>query len=260
VTPDRRGGGCRRRLAAARRGRAGSGTSWAVGGWQPPQSRAARSSASTRSPPGSRASATSSWPASSRSVPSRRRSPPARSRSALPVRRLAAGLGRHDPDLVFRRFADDVDDPIGDLVAVGLLIAVRRGARTVPGAVGARRAGPPAGRPPPARRVGARSDPSRGARADGRDERARGSAVHLRAQRLPRPLRRAGRTVVPRRCDRRSTPRCSSGCSDLLASRVRRGSSPCDGIRARIRGWSTAANDARGSDVTDTTVLLARAW
>jgi tight adherence protein B len=46
------------------------------------------------------------------------------------VRRLAAGLGRHDTDVVFRRFADDIDDPIGDLVAIGLLIAVRRGART----------------------------------------------------------------------------------------------------------------------------------
>lgn len=48
------------------------------------------------------------------------------------VRRLAAGLGRQDPDLVFRRFADDLDDPLGDLVATGLSIAVRRGARTVP--------------------------------------------------------------------------------------------------------------------------------
>jgi tight adherence protein B len=47
------------------------------------------------------------------------------------VRRLAAGLGRQDPDVVFRRFADEIDDPIGDLVAAGLLIAVRRGARTV---------------------------------------------------------------------------------------------------------------------------------
>lgn len=47
------------------------------------------------------------------------------------VRRLAAGLGRQEPDIVFRRFADDVDDPIGDLVAAGLLIAVQRGARTV---------------------------------------------------------------------------------------------------------------------------------
>jgi hypothetical protein len=46
------------------------------------------------------------------------------------VRRLAAGLGRQDPDVVFRRFADDVDDPLGDLVAAGLLIAVQRGART----------------------------------------------------------------------------------------------------------------------------------
>ena len=47
------------------------------------------------------------------------------------VRRLAAGLGRQDPDLVLRRFADDLDDPLGDLVAAGLLIAIRRGARTV---------------------------------------------------------------------------------------------------------------------------------
>lgn len=48
------------------------------------------------------------------------------------VRRLAAGLGRQDPDVAFRRFADDVDDPLGDLVATGLSIAIRRGARTVP--------------------------------------------------------------------------------------------------------------------------------
>lgn len=46
------------------------------------------------------------------------------------VRRLAAGLGRQEPDVVFRRFADDLDDPLGDLVAAGLLIAVQRGART----------------------------------------------------------------------------------------------------------------------------------
>ena len=46
------------------------------------------------------------------------------------VRRLAVGLGRHEPDVVFRRFADEIDDPLGDLVAAGLLIAVQRGART----------------------------------------------------------------------------------------------------------------------------------
>jgi tight adherence protein B len=46
------------------------------------------------------------------------------------VRRLAAALGRQDPAIAFRRFADDVDDPLGDLVAAGLLIAVQRGART----------------------------------------------------------------------------------------------------------------------------------
>lgn len=48
------------------------------------------------------------------------------------VRRLGAGLGRQDPDIVFRRFADDLDDPVADLVAAGLSIAIRRGARTVP--------------------------------------------------------------------------------------------------------------------------------
>lgn len=47
------------------------------------------------------------------------------------VRRLAAGLGRQDPEVVFRRFADEIDDPLGDLIAAGLLIAVQRGARTV---------------------------------------------------------------------------------------------------------------------------------
>lgn len=47
------------------------------------------------------------------------------------VRRLAAGLGRQDPNIVLRRFADDIDDPLGDLVAAGLLIAIQRGARTV---------------------------------------------------------------------------------------------------------------------------------
>jgi hypothetical protein len=48
------------------------------------------------------------------------------------VRRLATGLGRQDPNIVFRTFADDLDDPLGDLVAAGLSIAIRRGARTVP--------------------------------------------------------------------------------------------------------------------------------
>lgn len=46
------------------------------------------------------------------------------------VRRLAVGLGRQEPGAVFRRFADEIDDPLGDLVAAGLLIAVQRGART----------------------------------------------------------------------------------------------------------------------------------
>jgi hypothetical protein len=47
------------------------------------------------------------------------------------VRRLATSLGRQDPEVALRRFADDLDDPLGDLVAAGLLIAVQRGARTV---------------------------------------------------------------------------------------------------------------------------------
>lgn len=47
------------------------------------------------------------------------------------VRRLSAALGHQDPDTAFRRFADELDDPLGDLVAAGLLIAVQRGARTV---------------------------------------------------------------------------------------------------------------------------------
>ncbi len=47
------------------------------------------------------------------------------------VRRLSAALGHQDPDMAFRRFADELDDPLGDLVAAGLLIAVQRGARTV---------------------------------------------------------------------------------------------------------------------------------
>ncbi len=41
--------------------------------------------------------------------------------------RLSAG---QPPEVVFRRFADDLDDPLADLVAVGLLIAVTRGAQT----------------------------------------------------------------------------------------------------------------------------------
>jgi hypothetical protein len=47
------------------------------------------------------------------------------------VRRLSAALGHVEPDVAFRRFADELDDPLGDLVSAGLLIAVQRGARTV---------------------------------------------------------------------------------------------------------------------------------
>ncbi len=41
--------------------------------------------------------------------------------------RLSAG---QPPEVVFRRFADEMDEPLADLVAVGLLIAVSRGAET----------------------------------------------------------------------------------------------------------------------------------
>ena len=41
--------------------------------------------------------------------------------------RLSAG---QPAEIVLRRFADDMDDPLADLVAVGLLIAVSRGAET----------------------------------------------------------------------------------------------------------------------------------
>lgn len=47
------------------------------------------------------------------------------------VRRLSAGLARQDPSLVLRRFADDLDDPLGDLIAAGLLIAIAQGGRSV---------------------------------------------------------------------------------------------------------------------------------
>jgi len=41
--------------------------------------------------------------------------------------RLSAG---QSAEIAFRRFADDMDEPLADLVAVGLLIAVSRGAET----------------------------------------------------------------------------------------------------------------------------------
>ncbi|MEY2581680.1 MAG: hypothetical protein QOE09_1529 [Ilumatobacteraceae bacterium] len=41
--------------------------------------------------------------------------------------RLSAGQA---PEVAFRRFADEMDEPLADLVAVGLLIAVSRGAQT----------------------------------------------------------------------------------------------------------------------------------
>lgn len=47
------------------------------------------------------------------------------------IRRLNAGLRRQDPEIALRRFAADLDDPLGDLVAVGLLVAIRRGGRAI---------------------------------------------------------------------------------------------------------------------------------
>ncbi|MEO7369817.1 MAG: type II secretion system F family protein [Ilumatobacteraceae bacterium] len=47
------------------------------------------------------------------------------------VRVLFARLAAGQPaEIAFRRFADDMDEPLADLVAVGLLIAVSRGAET----------------------------------------------------------------------------------------------------------------------------------
>jgi Flp pilus assembly protein TadB len=47
------------------------------------------------------------------------------------VRLLFARLSAGQPaELAFRRFADDMDEPLADLVAVGLLIAVSHGAET----------------------------------------------------------------------------------------------------------------------------------
>lgn len=47
-----------------------------------------------------------------------------------PVRALAARLGRQSDQVSLRQFADDIDDPTADLVAVGLLIAVTKGGKT----------------------------------------------------------------------------------------------------------------------------------
>lgn len=55
-------------------------------------------------------------------------------RSPIPirseVRRLARGLIRYEPAIMLERFADELDDPVGDLVATGLRVAIERGGRT----------------------------------------------------------------------------------------------------------------------------------
>ena len=111
----------------------GVGAGWAVGGWQ----RRQRSGDAEIA----RLDALASWVESVRDVLMAGEQPIGAITSTVGasspvirphVRRLAAGLGQHDPDVAFRRFADDLDDPLADLVAAGLAIAIRRGARTVP--------------------------------------------------------------------------------------------------------------------------------
>ncbi len=111
----------------------GVGAYWAIGGWQ----RRRRSTGNEIA----RLEALASWIESVRDVLLAGEQPVGAITSTVgacspiirpQVRRLAVGLGRQDPDIVFRRFADDLDDPLADLVAAGLSIAVRRGARTVP--------------------------------------------------------------------------------------------------------------------------------
>ena len=111
----------------------GAGAFWVIGGWQRRQRSAATEIA--------RLDALASWIENVRDVLLAGEQPVGAITSTVgacsplirpQVRRLAAGLGRQDPEIVFRRFADDLDDPLGDLVAAGLSIAVRRGARTVP--------------------------------------------------------------------------------------------------------------------------------
>ncbi len=46
------------------------------------------------------------------------------------VRRLSTGLGHRSTETAMRTFADDIDDPLGDLIAAGLAIAIERGGRT----------------------------------------------------------------------------------------------------------------------------------
>lgn len=111
----------------------GVGTSWAVGSWQR-RERAGDAEIA-------RLDALASWVENVRDVLMAGEQPVGAITStvgACPpvirphIRRLAAGLGRQEPEVVFRRFADDLDDPLADLVAAGLAIAIRRGARTVP--------------------------------------------------------------------------------------------------------------------------------
>ena len=46
------------------------------------------------------------------------------------VQRLARSLAHESPTLACHAFADDIDDPVGDVCAMGLALAIERGART----------------------------------------------------------------------------------------------------------------------------------
>lgn len=111
----------------------GLGVGWAVAGWQRRQG--------SRVDELARLDALASWIENVRDVLMAGEQPIGAISSSVtacapairaPVRRLAVALGRQEPEIAFRRFADDLDDPLGDLVAAGLSIAIRRGARTVP--------------------------------------------------------------------------------------------------------------------------------
>jgi hypothetical protein len=111
----------------------GLGAAWAVAGWQRRQG--------SRVDEIARLDALASWIENVRDVLMAGEQPIGAINSSVvacgpairaPVRRLAVALGRQEPEVAFRRFADDLDDPLGDLVAAGLSIAIRRGARTVP--------------------------------------------------------------------------------------------------------------------------------
>ena len=174
-------------------------------------------------------------------APARRRSRPAGSRHRVPALRR-----RHRrPDRRPRRDrADDRRPP---------RCADRRRS------VGARRAGPPAGRSAAAGRGRAGTHPARGDDAHRDHGRARRRPVRVRAQRVPARVRRGERSAVPRR--RRRRVRGSVGARPAPRSLPTRRSLPdartgsCDecrrlaGVVGGMRAWagSRCASMAGGS-------------